>query len=885
MDKAILVFDGRTPQPKKDVAHEKRYKHVEQNKLRLEELYKVGSFANDDEEKNNVAEVLKLRKKLSPIRSDMIYYVLEAVSKNEHLKDKIFCCGAPYEADHQLVSLFNQNIIDYAITTDSDLVCIGADVIIADSFNRKTGACWKITLPLLLEQMSEKTQKKGTKYTWNSNILHHVACLLGNDYIKRISGISVSKITDFVKEIHGLNEDGIYKHIYDVRTKKSSGKKAERVVWNEDETKRRDHVKLWKKAKAMFEDGPAFLLRPINESETPRDAFFNGSYQIDLGSLRDSSDVEWISAKTNDLLLGFHPQEEFRDLMDCNEPEVEYSNTEEKMAALRKECFKLRRWSKTGEVLKGLKVPVDDNGNELYFGSIIDFGRIPPLYHTADILKFYLESRQVKCPSRLADIRFMVDKIFNSHGDKLQPIPKILMRGVSGWIKEEVLQIREGKTEMEWMTKDSLLESLEISFPSLTENDFATHFGKRNGTRLRLLKHIQGGSFDLTTIRATYDMVHKLRNEQSLFIIEASCAPSQKLKDGNKDAFHNIRLCLEIDTVDKSFKKFLPHPSSICECPNGCISCAHIGGGIGYCVALKELRKVLRRRRKESLNTVESEGSDNNSSGESSSSDENIHITFEEILNYLPEPVHDLVTLPVPTAYAFPEPGSKKKSKENAFRRSKGMNVKNKKQSRNKRNKNSRNKGTTTQSDNLMNNEETNGASNNILQSQNHRVAAEEAIEVEAINTLADLREYWEECDFAIDGIVDNSVQDVVPVVENITRWTSYLSDGRDDKGRDLHKKEEINDHTREMANHESTDIYLATQCKVLLAAEKLLLRQKERNANMRSDEYLNVAPVDSGLLPLLQAAKKNIEEKAAKLDNKFANNDIKLNKLVPKNW
>ena len=128
-------------------------------------------------------------------------------------------------------------------------------------------------------------------------------------------------------------------------------------------------------------------------------------------------------------------------------------------------------------------------------------------------------------------------------------------------------------------------------------------------------------------------------------------------------------------------------------------------------------------------------------------------------------------------------------------------------------------------------------------------------------------------------------MQDVVPVVENITRWTSYLSDGRDDKGRDLHKKEEINDHTREMANHESTDIYLATQCKVLLATEKLLLRQKERNANMRADEYLNVAPVDSGLLPLLQAAKKNIEEKAAELDDKFENNDIKLNKLVPKNW
>ena len=190
----------------------------------------------------------------------------------------------------------------------------------------------------------------------------------------------------------------------------------------------------------MFQHGPAFFVESTNDSISPRRAFLNREYTVSLGSFSTGSASPWYADNGSTLTLGYDPLEDLIDALQPNTcdylPDIQGN---ERTTLLIKECFELQRWSKTGKVVSELKPPIDDNGNELYHGSIIDFGAVPVIYHSVECLKFYLESRQVKAPTRADDIRALVQTIETSHGHHLKPIPKIMMRGVRGWLGEEIL--------------------------------------------------------------------------------------------------------------------------------------------------------------------------------------------------------------------------------------------------------------------------------------------------------------------------------------------------------------------------------------------------------------------------------------------------------------
>jgi len=87
----------------------------------------------------------------------------------------IICIGAPYEADHQLASLYKQGVVDYVVTIDSDLICLGVDVII--DMNLATSRCWPMTLDKLLsERLPKEFKTQGV--TWTQDLLSQVACLI-----------------------------------------------------------------------------------------------------------------------------------------------------------------------------------------------------------------------------------------------------------------------------------------------------------------------------------------------------------------------------------------------------------------------------------------------------------------------------------------------------------------------------------------------------------------------------------------------------------------------------------------------------------------------------------------------------------------------------------
>ena len=69
--------------------------------------------------------VRKLQKELTFIDQNAVSAVVEmARFKN------IRMVGAPFEADHQLVSLVNQGVADYVLSTDSDMMPCGATKMI-----------------------------------------------------------------------------------------------------------------------------------------------------------------------------------------------------------------------------------------------------------------------------------------------------------------------------------------------------------------------------------------------------------------------------------------------------------------------------------------------------------------------------------------------------------------------------------------------------------------------------------------------------------------------------------------------------------------------------------------------------------------------------------
>ena len=436
------------------------------------------------------------------------------------------------------------------------------------------------------------------------------------------------------------------------------------------------------------------------------------------------------------------------------------------------------------------------------------------------------------------------------------------MRGASGWITEEVLTKRGGVENIRWSYKDDLLMVLEHSFPTFDERTFTSMFGKRNGSRLRILKHIQGGSFDLCSIKATVDMVHKSHSSTRFLTIEGACAPSQKLKEDGKNAFHNQRIVIELDRED-NFVRFLDHPCSSCGCPNGCIVCAHQGGLRVICHAIKIFMEVNSR---ESINDT--------------------FTLFDEIQQKFPQSVHELVRNAIPTDYAFPPPDSEKKIQENLARRrisNQGKKKAGTKKNNNRRsNKGKKRKGTMKKNKGCKNTQDFSDILEGDLVER-----AEFEMDEEVNDEIADMREFFDDMEnSAIPGMIDNSITPPIDVIGIISKWVRALHMGQDDKGRELKNVESVDDFVTAIAEHKNSDQYLATQCKFLDRLEECLVKAKTRNDERRTRDgiasNMDDTEKDSILLDVLLAIKPGRHSKKSELEGKFRDDELILNVKVP---
>lgn len=287
-----------------------------------------------------------------------------------------------------MASLSRQKIIDYVWTNDSDLSCLGCDVILNLKYNgqKKKYECLLVKHQYLLthqfpKELEKKKWKEGIRQPWNIDLLHHVACFLGNDFIKRNPGNSISKVEKFIDNITEENrtmksDEAIYSYIKNSALVPKGSKEKEKNEWKEKWTneKKIQHTKLWKHAKGMFSDGPAFSITVEDNSVPIREQFQTGKYKVHLGSYRNGSSnwkIHNNEREVDNLLVGFSPEidlkkalsvrEEFVDDNEMNSDSERYLNIDEDTYQfLIKKVFNFQIWSKDGKDIIGLPVLEDE---------------------------------------------------------------------------------------------------------------------------------------------------------------------------------------------------------------------------------------------------------------------------------------------------------------------------------------------------------------------------------------------------------------------------------------------------------------------------------------------------------------------------------------------
>ena len=788
-DKIFCVFDGATHPLKERHAHQVRYSRSGEKRDRLEEIYNTKKeFTSKFDEDQVLKEVRNLRCELMHLRADILHDILEALKKK--FGNQVIIIGAPFEADHQLAALFHLNIIDYVFSDDSDIICCGADLI---TNVQKNGKCWFISFQdLLSKRLPCKFGTKAKK--WSHEMLRFACSFLGNDFLKRASGNGPGHVKEFIDAISEGEHGGLksYEYIYNfilnnalVPTKKSKSSE----IWFSAQY-RRSHLKLWLETQEMFLHGPVFFPESCSSTVPIREAILNQEVRISLGSMTAgrsngftwSIDTSKSSALERELgrerLLGFSPDETLRDQLGMRQ-ELDGIGSYDSvtLSPTYKNCFFFINniWSKKGLDIKPLPIPTDNAGNQVFHVAILNFDHIPPIYFSFQQLSFWLANRQIKTPTDKNEAVKLATVIHENLGD-MNPIPRVLMRGKGGYIEPELLQPKESIENIKWLEGNDLLKVLKSpSFCTLNENFFTSFFGKRNGSRLRAQKHVEGGSFDLKMVKCTWDLRHKLSNgeHENLLVITSACAPSQKLKEGNKEAFYTVRLAIQLD-ANKNFVSIHKHPITHCSCPNGCIACSHIAATLLLCHALRV------------YDTVGEEG-------------ESVSLNFDQIYKLFPQPVNEVLAVPIPVTEAFALRGTLTKDKTRHQRR------KHKKKGNKKKKKNKIGKE---------------GAADE--ESENHNENEENIDMINECDFADELEEFARVGRYvAIDGIVDSSVIPPYSIVGNIEEWVKSIKVGRNLNGRLVMSAEHSRTEVHNLSQLKESKMFKATQLVVMERFEK----------------------------------------------------------------
>ena len=196
----IYIFDG-PPGPEKDNVMLIRKSKKEEKFIKIDKMRTEMTQTSDLEEKNNI------QKKIDELNNKIISVSKEDISEVQKLFDllNIKYVRAKGEADLLCSKLCTDNIVDFVISEDMDLLTSGSNYLLRDFniYNNKATMydlnCIFKTLDITQDQFIE------------------LCILFGCDYLKRICGLGPKKSFKFIKQ--GLSIDKIIDNIQENKYK------------------------------------------------------------------------------------------------------------------------------------------------------------------------------------------------------------------------------------------------------------------------------------------------------------------------------------------------------------------------------------------------------------------------------------------------------------------------------------------------------------------------------------------------------------------------------------------------------------------------------------------------------------------------------------------
>lgn len=363
---------------------------------------------------------------------------------------------------------------------------------------------------------------------------------LGTDYIDKIKGLGPRKISNFFANWKAAN----------------TTEKKEILSSVGD-----DYAEKFEECLNLFTLAPVFGIIP-----NTWDALKSGQYSVELKPLRDYN-----GASSWDTAIGFKPTE-----LVTGE------------AVIHKAYYSLNSYAATGEILMSHKLPLPkENGNYVPFGAVLDFEAVPVEMQCLAPLVTWLSLRRINVPTEIANnrpeiINFVKLAILRNITVSVQENASSMLHqpdigtGSGHYISWDMLF---STAPSQWNKFNaSFLAEIRARIPIINANFIDNIFGrKRNGIRLRALKAVLSGHYDIESMMMAGGNVELDvgGRRQSVKLVTVTVTPSMKAK-----VYH---IYLVFNTCDSSY---MPSPVSRCSCPAGRLFCSHMLGLflVLYCI-------------------------------------------------------------------------------------------------------------------------------------------------------------------------------------------------------------------------------------------------------------------------------------------------------------
>ena len=506
----------------------------------LKRLLKTPWPSSETQQNQILSRIASCRRASAKVDAVTILEVMKVFTE-----DGIDFVVAPFEADWQLAYMYNNGIINAIDTTDSDhwaLIddpCLLLNVNVSDL---KAHVCFGNNCMLRGQELS--TQSKGSNLPEPIHGVSRVGAIIraavyGNDYHEGISNVGAKTLeplfTEYKDDINGL-----VKHLTSAYP---SFTLAYEMLTN------------------IYHHAPVFEMQLTQSKQ--HTTFLGYSFTERIISLEglvaDRDDICFWPNK-----IGFDPRCSLYD---------NYRGTAEEFPSML-DIAEGRWFASEGKASEDFSICRDknSNGEELPFGSMLNFVTCPPCYQpTCDLMR-WLSVRGYQRRKR-HNLLKVVNRMCKQEGIEImtEEDSRILLPKCIRYSGLEVLL--PSITDCVWETKDlTILRRVQGS------NKYITRiFGKRNGVRLRALQRLRNGHFYIDTLRSTKvsSRVKYGKPTKKLNVVQCECLASMK-----SDVYR-------VTIVVNEKGAYIKAPYSRCSCAAGNMFCAHMLGLIMVCQIAK----------------------------------------------------------------------------------------------------------------------------------------------------------------------------------------------------------------------------------------------------------------------------------------------------------